>query len=223
MTPRPTRVPAAVVLVAAVLAVSLATCGSSTSTAPGAPSATPGASGADVGSGAPQGQPTDTPEPSVDRHGAVALEALLPDSIAGIALERVSLTGPDFYALGTDTTRKQLDSMLKELGKTVADLSVGDAGDPTGKAVLELGAFRVAGSAPVELLSAWVAARQAAGGGKIGVTNVTIAGRAVTKLVDPARPVGGVTYAYARGDTVLLMAADDASYLSEAIGKLPAP
>ncbi len=99
------------------------------------------------------------------------LEALLPASVAGIDLERLSITGPDFYKTGTDVNRSQLDELLKNLGKTVADLSVADAGDPTGRAVFELGIFRVAGATPAQLLSEWVAFDQAAKPGRIKVTS----------------------------------------------------
>ena len=86
----------------------------------------------------------DTPTPSVNNHGVPALEALLPAKVGAVALERLSLTGPDFYSLGTDATRAQLDTMLAKLGKKVTDLTVGDAGDPSGLTVIEIGAFRVA-------------------------------------------------------------------------------
>lgn len=201
-----------------VLAILVTACGASTPTISGD-------RGAPIG-GAPTPGPSgsaDTPEPSVDRHGVPELEGLLPASVAGIDLERLSLSGADFYALGTNDTRAQLDTMLKQLGKTVADLSVGDAGDPTGKAILEVGAFRVAGAAADELLAGWVASRQAASPKTVTVSNVTIAERALTKIVDSAHPVGGTIYAFAKGDTLFLVSADDSSYVSDALGQLPRP
>ena len=43
----------------------------------------------------------------------------------------------------------------------------------------------------------------------------------MTRLVDPDHPVGGSTYAYAVGDTVYLVLADDAALLAEVLAALP--
>lgn len=219
---------AALVLVL-VLAV-VAACG--TSSAPGptagaslppASPASPAAPASAPASSVPASPAPETPEPSVDRHGVPGLEALLPASVGGVALERLSLTGADFHALGTDDSRARLDDMLEALGRTLADLAVADAGDPTGRAVLEVGILRVAGSEPARLLSEWAASNQAVKPGQIAVTSATIDGRRLTKLVDSTRPVGGSTYAFAIGDTIFLVAADDPALLSSALAQLPRP
>lgn len=227
----------ALLALVAVLAAVLAACGSSTGAASVAPtvnssglvnapttlpSATPAAS--PLASAAPASTgPTDSPEPSVDSHGVPALEALLPAKVGDVVLERLSLTGKDFYSTGTTDTQGRLDTLLKNLGKTIDDLRIGDAGDPTGRTVLEVGAFQVAGAKPAQLLSEWVASTQAATPGMIKVTNTTIDGRSLTKLVDGTRDVGGTTYAFAKGDTIFLVAADDATLVSRALAQLPKP
>ena len=111
-----------------------------------------------------------------------------PERVGDVALQRLSLAGRDFYLTGTDETRGRLDDMLAKLGKTVSDLSVADAGDPTGIAVLEVGAFRVAGADSTRLLAEWVASNQATSPGRVQVSNVTLDGRALTRLVDTGRP-----------------------------------
>ena len=177
-------------------------------------------------SSAAAAQPTpvpDTPAPSVNNHGAPAIEALLPAKVGAVALERLSLTGPDFYALGTDATRAQLDAMLGKLGKKVTDLSVADAGDPRGLTVIEIGIFRVAGAVADRLLSEWVASTVASNPGQISSSSVTIDGRQVTKLVDQSRPVGGVTYAFVKDDTLFAVRADDQALVSSALSQLPTP
>lgn len=143
--------------------------------------------------------------------------------VGKIALERLSLTGKDFYAFGAPESQKRLDTFLGSLGKTVADLRVGDAGDPTGLAVLEVGAFQVVGTQPTQLLSEWVASNQAAKPGAIIVTNTTIDGRQVTKLVDGTRQIGATTYVFAKGDTLFLVGADDPALVSSALAQLPKP
>lgn len=212
---------AASLIAVALLAVA---CGGQT---PGG-TTTPSASASPTSSAAPSvpaspgaSAPTDTPEPSVDAHGVPTLEALLPTTVGNVALEVRSLTGGDFYALGTDQTRDQLDTMLGKLDKAVTDLTVADAYDPTGRTILEVGVFRVAGAKPDQLLSEWVASTQAAKPGKVTVSNATIDGRAVTKLVDLSADVGGTTYAFAKGDTLFLVGAADPVLASDALGQLP--
>ncbi len=218
------------------LAAVFAACGSSGPSGSVSPSAVPSVAAQStdptlaVGSGgpspsgvAPSGGPSDSPEPSVDSHGVPELEALLPAKVGDVALERLSLSGKDFYSTGTPATQARLDTFLKSLGKTVADLRVGDAGDPTGKAVIEVGAFQVLGTKSDQLLSEWVASTQAASPGHISVSNTTIDGRALTKLIDGTRDVGGTTYAFAKGDIVFLVNADDAALVSSALDQLPKP
>lgn len=188
------------------------------------PSASPSVASGSPSAGAVQPTPVpDTPAPSVNNHGAPAIEAMLPAKVGTVALERLSLTGPDFYALGTDATRAQLDAMLGKLGKKVTDLTVADAGDPRGLTVIEIGIFRVADAAADRLLSEWVASTVASNPGQIASSSVTVDGRHVTKLVDFSRPVGGVTYAFVKGDTLFAIAADDPALLSSALSQLPTP
>jgi hypothetical protein len=213
------------------LAAVLVACGSSTSSVSPAPSSAvaPSASPAPASLGSsPSGPtassgPSDSPEPSVDSHGVPELEALLPAKVGDVALERLSLSGKDFYSTGTAETQARLDTFLASLGKTLTDLRVGDAGDPTGTTVLEVGAFQVLGTTPANLLSEWVASTQAANPGHVSVSNTTIDGRELTKLIDGTRDVGGTTYAYAKGDIVFLIAADDAALVSNALAQLPKP
>ena len=213
--------------VAVLVLVAVACGGSSQGTAlaatAGSPSPSSGASGGPTRSltfAPPSGSP-ETPEPSVDPHGVPKLEALLPTKVGTVDLEIRSLTGSDFYALGTPQTQAQLDTMLGNLDKAVTDLTIADAYDPTGRTVIEIGAFRVAGAKPDRLLGEWVAATQASRPGKISVSNATVDGRAVTKLVDSTVDVGGTTYAFAVDDTIFLVRAADADLSSEALGKLP--
>jgi hypothetical protein len=200
-------------------------CGASASPVPSAPAGQPASSASLPPSSASPGSASasDSPEPSVDQHGVPALEALLPASVGTVQLERISLTGPDFYALGTAETQAQLNTMLEALGKTTADLSVADAGDPSGRAILELGVFRVAGAQSLQLLSEWVASNQASNPGHVSVANETIDGRALTKLVDSTHDVGGTIRAFVKGDTIYLVKADDPALLTAALAQLPKP
>lgn len=208
-------------VVALLVVLVVAGCGTSTPTAPadtGGPSTPPPSA-----TGQPPSGPPDTPEPSVDRHGVPDLEALLPARVGDVDLERLSLSGHDFYVLGSDVSRGQLDDMLRRLGKSVADLTVADAGDPTGKAVLEVGIFRVAGAPADRLLAEWIASTKASKPGQISDAKATVDGRTLTQLVDATKPVGGKTLAFVKGDMLFLVAADDPILVSSALAQLPLP
>jgi hypothetical protein len=208
---------------AALLSLLVGGCGFATNATPGATSVPPTPPPASSPSGQPASGSPDTPEPSVDSHGVPDLEALLPTRVGDVDLERVSLTGPDFYATGSATNRSGLDTLLGRLGKTVADLAVAEAGDPTGKAVLSVAIFRVRGADPSKLLAEWVTAQEAAGAGRISHASVTVDGRALTKVVDSSRPVGGSTLVYVKGDSLFLVSADDQALVSSALAQLPTP
>ena len=146
----------------------------------------------------------------------------MPLKVGDVALEVRSLTGKDFYKLGTPQTQQQLDAMLASIGKTIDDLDVADAYDPSQLTVLEIGAFRVAGAKSSELLSGWVASNQAANR-QLVVSNETVDGRALTKMVDGTREVGATTRAFVVGDTIFLVGADDPAIVSAALAGLPKP
>jgi hypothetical protein len=205
------------------LLATVAGCGFSTVPTPGATGVASAPPPSVAPTDRPASAPPDTPEPSVDRHGVPDLEALLPARVGDVAMERLSLTGHDFYLTGTDQTRAQLDAMLGRLGKSVADLTVADAGDPTGLAVLEVGVLRVAGAPADRLLAEWVASNEAAKPGQISHAQTTVDGRALTRLVDATRPVGGTTLVFAKGDMLFLVAADDPTLVSSALAQLPTP
>jgi hypothetical protein len=191
-------------------------------TASPAPSTSAAPSGGAAASASPSTGPvaSPTPVPSVDAHGASDLEALLPDEIGGVTLSKVSLTGADFLKLGDEAGQSQMSTFLAELGRTADHLTVAEAYDPAGILVFKEGLFRVAEADPVKLLDLWVASQQAATSNRLQVSNSTVAGRPLTRLTDPTREVGGSTYAFAEGDTLVLIAADDTALLEEALGKI---
>lgn len=205
----------------AALLTALAACNAAASPSP-SPSASPSPSGGAAASGSPSAAPSvsESPEPVVDYHGAPDLEARLPDEIGGVALAKVSLTGPDFMKLGTPTGQGQMTSLLTELGRTPDDLAVAEAYDPSQILTFKEGLFRVAGADTVQLLGLWVASQQAAESNRLQVSNTTVSGRDLTRITDPSIDVGGTTYAFAEGDTLWLIATDDQALLEEALAKV---
>jgi hypothetical protein len=119
------------------------------------------------------------------------LEALLPNTIAGETVTKLSLTGDTFMGAGQGTD--DLQKVLTQFGKQPADLSVAVGG--TSKA--SVFAFRIKGVDANQMFGAFAAAQ----GSDVGtVTDVTIAGKAAKKVVDPA---GTVLYLYATGDALI--------------------
>jgi hypothetical protein len=119
------------------------------------------------------------------------LEALLPNTIAGETVTKLSMTGDSFMGMGQGTD--DLQKVLTQFGKTPADLSVAVGG--TSKA--SVFAFRIKGVDANQLFGAFAAAQ----GSNVGtVTDVTIAGKAVKKVVDST---GTVLYLYATGDALI--------------------
>jgi len=78
--------------------------------------------------------PTGTPSaalPSLDLssfQADVALEALLPDSLGGTTLTKLSISGVQLLAAGSAST-KDLQTLLTALGKTAADVTAAIASD----------------------------------------------------------------------------------------------
>ena len=211
--------------VAAIAGVTLtvAACGSTAS--PAAPSVSSGPAGSPATSVAPSNGASPAASamvsPSPDLHGAPELEALLPDTIGTTTLSKFSLAGADFFSTGDAKNQAQLTSLLGELGASPDDLRVAEAHDPQGALVFEEGIFQVKGADGAKLLTLWIAQQQAAMNQTLKVSNTTVGGRAMTLLLDPARSVGGSTYAIAIGDSIYLVSADDRALVTEAVGEIP--
>ncbi len=148
----------------------------------------PGASG----SPAPNASANPSANPSEAlSHDVPALEALLPATIGGLALQRDSLTGD---VLGSDT---QLAANIVKLGKKAADLQLAEAFDPD-QFQFYAAAFRLPGVSGTALLAAIVGSEAAPVPSGATSTTVTLGGTTVTKI-DPGDG-SGLTYAFAKGD-----------------------
>jgi hypothetical protein len=182
-----------------------------------APSVAPSAAGSPPAASVPAASPAESVAPSPNLHGSPDLEARIPDVVANVRLSKVSLTGADFRSTGTATTQGQLDELLAGLNATAADLSVAQGSDPAGILVLQVGVFRVRGAEGNELLTLWVAGQQAALQNRLLVDETDVAGRHVTRLRDPERPVGTATVVFASGDTLYIVLAADEAVRDEAL------
>ncbi len=164
--------------------------------------ATPLASGsiAPAASGSPAPSANSSPNSSANpsasasealSHDVPALEALLPATIGGLALQRDSLTGD---VLGSDT---QLAANIAKLGKKASDLQLAEAFDPD-QFQFYAAAFRLPGISGSALIGAIVGSEAAPIPSGATSTTVIVAGTTVTKI-DPGDG-SGFTYVFAKGD-----------------------
>lgn len=152
------------------------------------------------------------------RHADPDLEALLPETLGGVALTRESQRGTE---LSTRSTA--LESFLSDLGRTLDDFSLASAYDGGGGLKAEVGAWRVRGADPTRLLDGFSGAIQASSTTPLSVTSLELAGRVVTRIGAEGELTRGPLYAYVLGDVILFVQTPDLGLAEEAIGKLPAP
>ncbi len=172
------------------------------------PSSAPAASGSTAASPSPaspapsasSGQsPSPSPSATPASHVIPDLEARLPKTVDGTAMAIDSVTGAT--ALGTDATSQALVASLEALGKTSADLEIARARDPAGDRPIRLYAFRVKGVDHPRLAQAIVSAFRADATTSPTESQVTLAGRTVTKVAYSQGPAeylleatGGVVF-----------------------------
>ncbi len=211
------KLPRALALAAGAVALVVAACGPSGSTAPtsGAVATNAPATQAPV---ATPGGPTDGGLPTFvlpSFNADVDLEALLPDELGGTATQKFSMAGDSFMGTGGQGS-EELNAVLGQFGKSVADLSVGFAG--TDKIVVI--AYQIEGVPASVVFPAFLAAAQQ--DAEVTITDVTIGGKAVKKAVSADSEMG-TTYVYASGDVLFIVGGDGVSeaLLTEAFQKLP--
>ena len=188
------------------MAMLIAACGSSGSS----PSPTPSPSIA-----ASQ-EPTSGGSPSAARD----LEALIPDSIAGITLQKFSMQGSEFVNSGGATQETQ--DFLEGLGVSTDEVAVAagyglspDTGD--GVAVF---VFRAQGAGTDRLLSVFKEATDASREQPLAWEAADVGGKRVERATDPEQD-DQVVYLYATGDTLFFLAATQEDHAAEALAALP--
>jgi hypothetical protein len=149
------------------------------------------------------------------RHADPALEAMLPQTLGGVALTIESQAGNELA-----TNSAAFDAFLKALGKTRADFSLASAYSARGlKAAV--GAWRVKGADPSQLLPGFKVAVQASSTTKLTSADETMAGRTITRIGDPGQLTQGPLYAFVKDDTLYFVQTPDRQLAEEAMAKLP--
>lgn len=149
------------------------------------------------------------------RHADPALEALLPQTLGGVALTVESQAGPDL-----STRSAAFDAFLAGLGKSRDDFVVASA-YPLGGLPAAVSAWRVRGAPTEKLLPAFKATLQASSGTPLSGGEEEVGGRAITRIGDPGQLAQGPIYVIARGDTLFFVQTKTPALAAEAITKLP--
>jgi hypothetical protein len=154
-------------------------------------------------------------EPAPVSHAAPDLEALLPDEVAGVALEKGSATGAAVF--GGNEFSEAMTAFLASRGKEPGDLRFANARDPAGTAGVEAGVFEVEGVGAPALRDAIVEASRPAAPGA-AVSSATVGGKPVTALEYAS---GSTLYLYAAGDRVFYAGSTDEELAGEVLAGFP--
>jgi hypothetical protein len=149
-------------------------------------------------------------EPS---HDDPALEAILPTTIGGVALDVQSVDGSAI--LTDDGWSTTISDFLTSVDKTATDLRLAEASDPTGGIDVSIDVYHVAGVDGASLSDALLAAWKGDNPDLV-VTDVTIAGSAVKKI-DFGQDGVPASYIYARDDYAFDIWTDDEALAAEAL------
>ena len=200
-------------VVAGLVAIVLAACGSS--------SASPSASQAE--SVAPSESAAESPGiglPSFSAGVVAELEALIPDEIGGVTMQKFSMRGDQFLTSGQEdpTTAR----FLEELGVSPNDVSIafgfGFAPDFTSGAAMFV--FRAEGASEDRLLQVFKDSMDEDRDVPLEWTTVTIAGHEVESATD-ADADDQAMFLYAKGELLYFVSTTDPAAAEEVIAGLP--
>ena len=144
--------------------------------------------------------------PSSDKE----LEALLPDTLCGEKVQKLSMGGQAF-ATASDPS---FQAILKSVGKSAADVSLAIAAPLSATAKCTAGIFRIKGADGGALKDAFLAQADKEGN---KYTVSSISGKDVYS--DPTS--NSIGYAYFKGDAIIFASADSASDAASVIAALP--
>ena len=203
-------------LAALVLVALLAACGDSTSSA--SVSAEPSLAVSEAASPSPSVAASTAALPSA---GTVAdLEALIPDEIGGITLQKFSMRGNEFVNSGSATDETQ--EFLERLGVSTDDVAVAfgfgvSAASGDGAAVF---VFRALGAGSDRLVTVFMEATDKAREAPLDWQPTTVSGKGVYRATDPEQN-NQTVYLYAIDDTLFFLAATREADAAEALAALP--
>lgn len=156
--------------------------------------------------------------PVADTHDAVAMEALLPTTVSGTALQAQSWNGVGLLA--DDPWSTSMSAFLAASCKVPADLHLAQAYDPNEALDISIGAYKVDGVAATALRGALIEAFKG-DSPDMKVSQVTLGGKEITKGdFGPDLPT---SYLWAHDDAVYDIESSDEAIATAALAGLPTP
>ena len=201
------------VAMAALLAVVASACGPSGSSPAGSQAALSTATPTIEPTPATSGQPS-LPSSAKD------LEALIPNKVGKVTLQKASMSGNEFVGSGNAT--KEAQDFLDALGVSSQDVSVAigfGADTGTGEALAVL-LFRANGASSDRLLSLFKAATDKERDTPLDWQSADLGGKHVEKATDPEQG-NSTLYLYATGDLLVFVTAGNDQKAAEALSALP--
>jgi hypothetical protein len=149
--------------------------------------------------------------------GAVAdLEALIPDTVGDMTMQKTSTRGDEF--LTSSDSDPSVAKFVSDLGVSPSDISIaiGFGFTTDGSSSLGMFVFRAAGASTDRLVSAFKAANDADREAPLTWSSASVGGKDVEKAVDGE----STYYLYAKDDVLFYLSGDPAS-TEEVISGLP--
>ena len=199
------------IVATAVVGLALVACGPAASSDSGEPSSEASQAAASQAQASGDGvQPSFT-------EGAVAdLEALIPDTVGGMTMQKTSTKGDEFIA--SSDSDPAVAKFIEDLGVSPGDISlaIGFGFSADASSSLGMFVFRASGADTNRLIAAFKEANDADRDAPLTWSNTTIGGKQVEQAVD-----GETTfYLYAKNDVLFYISGDPDS-AEEAISGLP--
>jgi len=183
----------------------------------------PGASGSsgepsNAASAVPQGAHTPGGDalPSFTAGAVADLEAWIPDSVAGVAIQKQSMVGGESLLEFDEAT---IGELLQDLGVSPSDVSlaIGIGYSATDNFSARIFVFRAAGVDTDPLAGAFKKATNSGRDTDLDWTSTMIGGKNVETAID-----GNLTnYLYVKGDVLVFLVPSDAEIAAEIVGGLP--
>ena len=203
----------------ALIGVVIVTMAACSSTATESPTGTPAGGATPTVAGQATPTPAETASGALPSfqlpHNAAELEALLPDTLGGVTLQKSSWSGTDF--VNQNSTNTELVAFLQSLGKSLSDISAAAAFSPTFDN--SIFAFLVNGVDHNILISEFQKAENTGLDTPIPWTSATVGGKSVFQATTDT--AGEMIYLYGVADLFFEVTSNDPAIAAEALSKLP--
>jgi hypothetical protein len=192
-----------------ILGILIAACGSSGSGSP-SPTATP----TPVAQASAGG-----PGPSFTQGAVADLEAIIPDKVGDLTMQKQSMKGSQF--LTNSSSSPEAVKFVQDLGVSPNDISIAIGSGVSKDYSQTVFAFviRASGADSGKLVSAFKTASAAGNASPLQWASATVAGKSVETA--GSSDTGAANYIYAKGDVLIWMIATTPTLAEQFIGQLP--